>query len=660
MDTSHATTFRSLGANSSSSSSLPSSDSFVFDGNHSDIARQLYIRHKAGDTGHGYLLRSVPDVVKARLKPLHIDFRDLPGLVQRAVLWDSGFAVAPGNVTVQIWPIGNRTMADIAVTMDEVHYVDCKVLNCTQPNNLNASYSNICTGYQMGNTSHCVADSFVDKGAAAYLGNMWARGGDPDVVPEIELRDHVWSEDIPQFGGDTRFSVYVVHTVLSSKEVTWGNCPVKGKYGAVTIPCTRRDQYTDEYMAANTTTPTGSAWVTAWLNEEFARDDSSNSVVLVLIILTVIVIVGVGWFGWRRRSKFLAKRSGNISENVTGGEDVPRPTIVTSSLELQSFSISSPTYDSPGSNKTLKILLGSIHLQGKRIPYDNIVFETALSKGSSGEVWICQYNGEKVAAKRLLQAKTQKAEKVQTFAEEIELSASLIHPNIIEFLGVAWNNLSNLVMVLEFLPTGNLQTYLENNVDTLSWARHKIHIAIGVAKALKYLHTFTPPLIHRDIKSCNILLTDLLEPKIIDFGISRGRVDLTMTGGVGTPYWTAPEILEGKHYTEQADIYSFGVLLSELDTGKIPYHDALTEDGTKMKPFKILHEVMSGTLRPSFSDVCPLRIQQISSACLAPDPLSRPTAQELLQDLEGKDTDSEKCMRSEVARAQFHAKCSKY
>lgn len=210
-------------------------------------------------------------------------------------------------------------------------------------------------------------------------------------------------------------------------------------------------------------------------------------------------------------------------------------------MALQSASISSPTnYDSPGSSRTLKILLGSVHLQGKRIPYDSITFERPLSKGASGEVWLCEYSGQKVVVKKLLQAKIQNAEMVQAFAEEIELSASLVHPNIIEFLGVAWNTLSNLEMVLQFLPTGNLHNYLEEHGDKLSWARHKIHMAIGVAQALKYLHACTPPLIHRDIKSNNILLTESLEPKVIDFGISRGLVDLTMTGGVGTPYWTAP------------------------------------------------------------------------------------------------------------------------
>ncbi|KAL3660797.1 hypothetical protein V7S43_014199 [Phytophthora oleae] len=196
------------------------------------------------------------------------------------------------------------------------------------------------------------------------------------------------------------------------------------------------------------------------------------------------------------------------------------------------------TLESPGS--------GTHYLQGKRIPYENLKFETALSKGASGEIWACTFNGRKVAVKRLLQNKSQKADKVQTFAEEIELTASLTHPHIVNFIGMAWNSLNNLVMVLEYVPMGNLQGYLLKNGDLLSWARDKIHMAIGIAQALDYLHGHASPSIHRDLKSTNILLTRRLEPKLIDFGVSRGAVDLTMTAGVGTPYWTAPEVLEAR------------------------------------------------------------------------------------------------------------------
>ncbi|KAG6946196.1 hypothetical protein JG688_00016177 [Phytophthora aleatoria] len=624
-------TFRSLEESSSPSS-------YVFNGSDSDIAQQLYIRHKAGDTGDEVELTSVPTAVTERLSAINVDLNSLPGLVQRAVLWDTGFAIAPGNVPVQVYPMHNRTMDNIVIPKWEVSGVDCTFTNCSQPNDVTAYYSHTCTGWQMLNTSHCVIDVFEDSGAGTYLGNMWANGGDPDVAPLIELRDHTWTE--PVFNASATFSVYVVHTVSSSKEVAWGECP--SGYGTVSIPCARRDLFSDEFMAANTTVPTGSAWVTTWLEVEFAEESSGfDKILLVPIILGAVVVlgaIGLGWFCWKRKAKNSAQKSTSAAHDLETDQYValgtPEMILGPTGMTTQGSTLSSH-YESAGSNKTLTILLDSEHLQGKRIPYDSLVFENAVSKGASGEVWICQYNGQKVAAKRLLQTKDQNAEKVQAFAAEIELSASLVHPHIVEFIGVAWNSLNNLTMVLEFFPTGNLQKYLQKNADLLSWARDKIHMAIGVAQALEYLHARTPPLIHRDLKSNNILLTDKLEPKLIDFGVSRDTVDLTMTAGVGTPYWTAPEILEGKRYTEQADIYSFGVVLTELDTSKIPYSDAATEHGGKPKPFQILQDVMAGKLRPTFSKDCPPRIQKIGMACLALSPEDRPTAQELVQELQG-------------------------
>jgi mitogen-activated protein kinase kinase kinase 7 len=108
-----------------------------------------------------------------------------------------------------------------------------------------------------------------------------------------------------------------------------------------------------------------------------------------------------------------------------------------------------------------------------------------------------------------------------------------------------------------------------------------------------------------------------------------------MTAGVGTPYWTAPEVLSGERYTEQTDIYSFGVLLSELDTCQLPYFDAVGPNGTKMKPFQVLDGVMSGVLRPSFTESCPSRIRRLGVACLQQESSRRPTARQLVEILLG-------------------------
>ncbi|KAG3249796.1 hypothetical protein PI124_g5527 [Phytophthora idaei] len=90
-----------------------------------------------------------------------------------------------------------------------------------------------------------------------------------------------------------------------------------------------------------------------------------------------------------------------------------------------------------GSNCTLNILHNSEFLVGKRLSYDSIIFKRPLSKGANGEVWQCDYQNEEVAVKRLLQHQNHHADEVEEFAQEIELSASLKHPNIVEFIGVA-------------------------------------------------------------------------------------------------------------------------------------------------------------------------------------------------------------------------------
>ncbi|KAE8895692.1 hypothetical protein PF007_g14437 [Phytophthora fragariae] len=612
---------------------LEATSSFVFDGTNSDIAQQLYDRHKAGDTDAKVSISSVPAAVSERLDPLSVSFDDLPGLVQRAVLWDSGFALSPDDDPVQIWTMADYTMADLAVPRAQVSGEGCTFKNCSQPNDVTAYYTLICSGDQMLNVSRCVADTFEDSAATSYLGSMWSVGGDPDMAPQIRLRDHAWEDPISK----DSYSVYAVHTVSNADDPAWNVCPADDGYAALTVPCHRRDEYTDVEMAAMTK-PTGSAWVTTWLEDEFSESSGGFDLLLLIPIilgtLAVFVGGGVGWFCWKKRTRKPGKGRYDLEDSGLNYLDGRTPVLALVNQVSTIETSGSCRSGSAGSNTTLQILLDSTHLMGKRIPYDSLTFETALSKGASGEVWICQYNGRTVAGKKLL-GKNQKAKHVQSFAEEIELSASLAHPNIVEFIGVAWNSLNNLVMVIEYIPMGSLRKYLKKNADLLSWARDKIHMAVGVAQALEYLHSQEPPLIHRDVKSNNILLTDKLEPKLIDFGVSRGTAELTMTAGVGTPYWTAPEILEGKRYTEQADIYSFGVVLSELDTGRVPYSDAVTKGGTKLKAVQILQHVLAGTIQLSFSKDCPPRIRRIGSACLEHDPSRRPTAQQLVQELCG-------------------------
>ncbi|EQC36090.1 hypothetical protein SDRG_06209 [Saprolegnia diclina VS20] len=123
---------------------------------------------------------------------------------------------------------------------------------------------------------------------------------------------------------------------------------------------------------------------------------------------------------------------------------------------------------------------------------------------------------------------------------------------------------------------------------------------------------------HRDLKSLNVLLSSTNYIKVADFGLAR-EIDLNMTTGAGTRAWTAPEVFtSGGTYDYAADIYSFGVILTELETLQVPY--------AGMNLFAIIDGVRSGELRPSVSADCAPWFKELVDDCLSFDPTKRSTA----------------------------------
>lgn len=270
-----------------------------------------------------------------------------------------------------------------------------------------------------------------------------------------------------------------------------------------------------------------------------------------------------------------------------------------------------------------------------RVDMSEVVKEERLAAGMFGEVWRARYGNELVALKQL---KDNDAERdvIQAFAEEIKLLATLSHENIVRFVGVAWTKESDLSVLTEFMGRGDLRSYLDSKrMDGSSgWLTYASHVdmAINVADALVYLHSFAPPLIHRDLKSRNVLLDDRGVAKVSDFGISRRCAEAeatTMTACVGTIRWTAPEVLAGGRYNESCDIYSFGMILNELDTHLVPfaneYGEGSAENG-ELTDAAIGNLVMTGSLTARFTSRCPSSVVALARSCCAFDPLERPSA----------------------------------
>ncbi|GLE01196.1 hypothetical protein PINS_up010026 [Pythium insidiosum] len=167
--------------------------------------------------------------------------------------------------------------------------------------------------------------------------------------------------------------------------------------------------------------------------------------------------------------------------------------------------------------------------------------------------------------------------------------------------------------------------------ESLRWAREKICIAIDVACALMYLHSLVPLIIHRDLKSHNVLLSDEVRAKLSDFGLSRERsFEETMTNGVGTLLWTAPEILRGEAYTEKADIFSYGILLSELDTCLPPYSLNDEVQQQHLSSMQLMHLVTKGAISPRFRSSCPPSLETLALRCVSLCAAARPSAAEIV------------------------------
>lgn len=168
---------------------LPSSNDFSLDRISSDLALQLYFRAKAGAQADQFQSFTVPSAVQTRLGALQLEWGQLPGIAQRALLWDSGFAVPPTNEALQVWPL---TMADLAVLLADFHAVGCEEKKCSQPDNSTSSSNYYCTGAEMVAAARCVVDDFDDSSNPNTA--MWGIGGDPEVVPAPWIIKHTWRD----------------------------------------------------------------------------------------------------------------------------------------------------------------------------------------------------------------------------------------------------------------------------------------------------------------------------------------------------------------------------------------------------------------------------------------------------------------------------------
>ncbi|KAK6257587.1 hypothetical protein QUC31_001046 [Theobroma cacao] len=203
----------------------------------------------------------------------------------------------------------------------------------------------------------------------------------------------------------------------------------------------------------------------------------------------------------------------------------------------------------------------------------NFLAENFIGKGGSSQVYRgCLRDGKELAVKILKPSE----DVLKEFVLEIEILTTLHHKNIISLLGFCYED-DNLLLVYDLLSRGSLEENLHGNKKdpgAFGWSE-RYNVALGVAEALDYLHTNSEhPVIHRDIKSSNILLSDDFEPQLSDFGlakwVSASSSHITCTDVAGTFGYLAPEYFMYGKVNDKIDVYAFGVVLLELLSGRKP------------------------------------------------------------------------------------------
>jgi serine/threonine protein kinase len=259
---------------------------------------------------------------------------------------------------------------------------------------------------------------------------------------------------------------------------------------------------------------------------------------------------------------------------------------------------------------------------GVEIDVRDVEIGKRIGAGGFAEVFKGRYRGTEVAVKRLLQKPGAAGDKaLADFKAEVAMMTGLRHPNIVLFMGVC---LKPLCLVTEFCSRGNLFDLLHNSKVKLDWPL-KLRMALDAARGMNFLHTHTPVIIHRDLKSLNLLVDEKWCVKVSDFGLSRFKApskSSLMTAQCGTFHWMAPEVISGHRYTEKADVYSFGINLWELLTREVPYKG--------LQPMQVGVVVLTRGQRPPVPPGCPVKYAALMKACWHADPTKRPSFTQII------------------------------
>lgn len=318
----------------------------------------------------------------------------------------------------------------------------------------------------------------------------------------------------------------------------------------------------------------------------------------------------------------------------------------------------------------------------KQIEAEQFTTGKLLGRGGFG----CVYHGllegqHEIAIKELIiSEQCSQEEKVASFGEflrEAYIMSFLEHPNLVSLYGVCVNPPR---LLMEYVPCGDLQhLIMERSKESKPLEEWLIiKIATDVAIGMNHLHSISPPVIHRDLRSPNIFLVSLekdakIVAKIADFGLSRMKASKQIQESLSTYQWMAPETLgtSGKkvEYDEKADVYSYGIILWELLTLGFPFDEYLNESKytytnplgkTVFNTDAVKEAIEFKKLRPTIPESTPELLKEIIRKCWSHRPSNRPSFYDIMELLvPGKDIEETKMHIDPIRSSIHHTKTKK-
>lgn len=288
-------------------------------------------------------------------------------------------------------------------------------------------------------------------------------------------------------------------------------------------------------------------------------------------------------------------------------------------------------------------------LEPEPVEFSELSLEEVIGVGGFGKVYRGTWRGELVAVKAARQDPDEDISvTAQNVQNEARLFSMLRHPNIIALKGVCLQE-PNLCLIMEYASGGPLSRALAGSRIP---PQVLVNWAVQIAQGMLYLHSGAiVPVIHRDLKSNNILLAEPVENgsiegktlKITDFGLAREWHKTTKMSTAGTYAWMAPEVIKSSTFSKGSDVWSYGVLLWELLTGEVPYRGI---DG-----LAVAYGVAVNKLTLPIPSTCPEPFAMLMSECWDQDPHRRPSFSSILEQL----TALEEQVKEEMPQDSFHS-----